>query len=164
MQHRYIQGAEASPSSGYNIVISTVSLDHAAKETWTKLTRLLEYAVPTGMVKIELLELAALHVFYFETTDVHCVDFEDFDDLADILMQGAGLDEKEEAMTKHGTVMLYLAELFEGYLRLFLHVRRRFKVARGSVHEVAVKRLSNVVTSSDDYNDDGTSSYVLVLR
>lgn len=163
MGHKYIQGAEVSAAAEYRIILSTATLDKEAHEVWLSLSRALGGAIPTGMVRVELLLLAATHVFYLETGSYESVDFEDFDTLTDMLMQGAGLDEKEEFPSVYGEVMALLGSLFEGYMRLMLHVRKRFKVNRESVGHIDVQRLTNLVTNNDDYNDDGTSSYVLTM-
>jgi len=164
MQHRYIEGAEVESPAQYYFIISTATLDAEAHQHWESLCHQLESAIPTGLVKVELLTLAAMHVFYYGTRDTEAVDFDDFNDLADMLIDGAGLSEKEGAESLLGSVMLNLACIFEGYLRLFLHVRKRYKINLDSINSVDVKRLSNLVTTAEDYNDDGTSSYVLVLE
>jgi len=163
MAHRFIQGAEVHDAAEYRIIVSTATLDREAHETWLGLSHVLGGAIPTGLVKVELLELAAVHVFYLETSSSEAVDFDDFNTLADILMQGSGMEEKEEGASVYGEVMIHLATLFEGYMRLMLHIRKRFKVNRETVSGVAVKRLTNVVTDDDCYVDDGSSSFVIIL-
>jgi len=163
MIHRYIQGAEVSEAAEYRVIVSTATLDLEAHDTWLALSRVLDGAIPTGMVKIELLELAAIHVFYLGTGSFNSVDFEDFNNLTDILMQGSGMEEKEEGLAVYGDVMMLLSTIFEGYMRLMLHIRKRFKINRDSVQNVTVQRLANVVTNDDTYTDDGSSSFVLIM-
>jgi len=105
MIHRYIQGAEVSEAAEYRVIVSTATLDLEAHDTWLALSRVLDGAIPTGMVKIELLELAAMHVFYLGTGSFNSVDFEDFNNLTDILMQGSGMEEKEEGLAVYGDVI-----------------------------------------------------------
>lgn len=163
MAHRYIQGAEVHDAAEYRVIVSTATLDYEAHQTWLALSHVLGGAIPTGLVKVELLELAATHVFYLGTVPFDSVDFDDFNTLADILMQGSGMEEKEEGASVYGEVMMHLATLFEGYMRMMLHIRKRFKINRESIQGITVNRLANVVTNDDTYTDDGSSSFVLIM-
>jgi hypothetical protein len=163
MAHRYILGTEVSDAAEYRVILSTVTLDDEAHSTWLALVRVLGGAFPTSLVRVELLELAATHVFYLESGDINSVDFEDFNTLADILMQGSGMEEKEEGASVYGEVMILLSEIFEGYMKMMLHIRKRFKINRESIQHIEVQRLTNVVTNNDSYTDDGSSSFVLIM-
>lgn len=163
MAHQYIESAEVDVGE-YRIIVSTTSIDASTRDSWLALSQALELAVPTGLVRVELLELAAYMIFYFSITSVDQVDFQELDDLAGTLLQGAGLDEKEESHNIRTDVIMHLSVIFDGYLRMFLHIRKRFKINRDSLSDLSIRRLDNVVTSDEDSNDDATSSYVLTLH
>lgn len=163
MKHKYVQGVEASNAADYRVIISTASIDNEAHDHWLKLSSILGGSIPTCMVRVELLELAAMYVFYLDVLNIDNIDYGDFESLADMLVQGAGLDEKEEGFIIRDEAVMLLGHIFAGYMRLMLHIRKKFKINRESVSEFNVTRLGNMVTASNDF-EDSTSSYILIMR